>query len=54
MVFCEFGGTNTDVTKGIILFFDLLMKRNSAKIEEREPTIKLSECTKDGFERFVQ
>ena len=35
MVFREFGGTITDVTNGIIPFFDLLMKRNSAKIEER-------------------
>ena len=35
MVFREFGGTNTDVTKGIITFFDLLMKRNGAKIKER-------------------
>ena len=35
MVFREFGGTNIDVTKGIITFFDLLMKRNSAKIKER-------------------
>ena len=35
MVFRDFGGTNTDVTKGIIPFSDLLMKRNSAKIKER-------------------
>ena len=52
MVFRDFGGTNTDVTKGIITFFDLLMKRPAPKLK-REPTIKLSECTKDGFERFV-
>ena len=35
MVFREFGGTNTDVTKGTIPFFDLLMKKTSAKIKER-------------------
>ena len=51
MVFRQFGGTNTDVTKGIIPFFDLLSEKTSAK--KKEPTIKFSECTKDGFERFI-
>ena len=53
MVFRDFGGTNTDVTEGTIPFFDLLMKRTAPKLK-RQPTIKLNECTKDGFERFVQ
>ena len=53
MVFREFGGTIADVTNGIIPFFDLLMKGTAPKLK-REPTIKLSECTKDGFERFEQ
>ena len=51
MVFREFGGTNSDVTNGIITFFDLLMKKTSAK--RVESTIKFSECTKNDFERFI-
>ena len=35
----------------IIPFFDLLMKKTSAK--RIEPIIKFSECTKNDFERFI-
>ena len=47
----DLGETHTEVTKGIIPFFDLLSEKTSAK--KKEPTIKFSECTKDGFERFI-